>query len=430
MMRCRALLVMVCAAAVSAACVSDRQYRITQSVYYEQLKVENFDPTQVDTREDTAAYRLAFVEFNDKGEMFDKGVQLARAISEIEAAKKRGKTLVALFVHGWKNNADLPTGNVWGWRQVLAGLSNNFPDQQILGLYIGWRGASVSAPILKEFTFFTRRPKSQSVGAGQMVGALQQIMQAIKGPQYTDDSATSVLVGHSFGGAVLEAAVTPELQKAMRSARQENRAVRWPADLIILLNEAQEAERSYPLIVEMEEALRPREKCGLLPDGSRFQRPAIISISSTGDYATRGAFPGAQLISRPFRAPSYEGNDPLMVGASRLYYGTTAHVSELRSHLLVRPEDPTSQPALAECRPSLRARISMLRPDAAQGDTEDPRFLLVEDPNAKNRTPYWVMQMPPVIVPDHSTIFTQVFRDFLISLMGLSQFTVPHDALK
>ena len=72
----------------------------------------------------------------------------------------------------------------------------------------------------------------------------------------------------------------------------------------------------------------------------------------------------------------------------------------------------------------------MLRPDAAQGDTEDPRFLLVEDPNAKNRTPYWVMQMPPVIVPDHSTIFTQVFRDFLISLMGLSQFTVPHDALK
>jgi hypothetical protein len=53
---------------------------------------------------------------------------------------------------------------------------------------------------------------------------------------------------------------------------------------------------------------------------------------------------------------------------------------------------------------------------------------MVERPEpAKNHSPYWVMHMPPSIVPDHSTIFTQLFRDFLISLAAPVMFNKPHD---
>ncbi|MBA2306155.1 MAG: hypothetical protein H0W08_26495 [Acidobacteria bacterium] len=44
-------------------------------------------------------------------------------------------------------------------------------------------------------------------------------------------------------------------------------------------------------------------------------------------------------------------------------------------------------------------------------------YVIAEKPGARNRTPYWVMQMPTAIVPDHSTIFTPIFRDLLITLL-------------
>ena len=49
--------------------------------------------------------------------------------------------------------------------------------------------------------------------------------------------------------------------------------------------------------------------------------------------------------------------------------------------------------------------------------------MVVEKPGALNRTPYWVTHMPPNVVPDHSTIFTPVFRKFLTVL--IKQVTTP-----
>ena len=428
-MRVLTLIIVVLLSAACSACVGDKAYRTGKnpSVLSEKLRVRDFDPSQSGVLDRESPYRLVFIEFNDKGELFDPA-QLRRAIDEITAAKKRGKTLVAAFVHGWKNNASDKSGNVWGWRQVLAGLSLNDPDHEVIGLYFGWRGRSLDPPILKEFSFFDRRPKSQSVGTKEMVGALRDIMQAIKGPAYDDDSAISVFVGHSFGGAVLESAATPELHRAIATAREQKRPVRWPADLIMLLNEAQEAEASYPLIEEMHATMKPRQSCVAPPrpgeppreDSLRYQRPAVISISSTGDYATRGFFPGAQLITRPF-SRSYEGKDPLDVGGTALHFGTTAHTGKLRSHLIARADDPEMTKMLELCRPIISTDISMLAGNA--------QYVMVERPEAANTTPYWVTHMPPSIVPDHSTIFTQVFRDFLVTLIENAILQPPQNEL-
>ena len=53
-------------------------------------------------------------------------------------------------------------------------------------------------------------------------------------------------------------------------------------------------------------------------------------------------------------------------------------------------------------------------------------YLVVESPGVKNRTPYWVMHMPPALVPDHSTIFTASFVNLLTTM--IYQVTTPPQA--
>ena len=43
-------------------------------------------------------------------------------------------------------------------------------------------------------------------------------------------------------------------------------------------------------------------------------------------------------------------------------------------------------------------------------------YVIAEKPGTLNRTPYWVLQMPPAVVSDHSTIFTPTFRDLVVQL--------------
>ena len=419
---------LVLLATALSGCVSDQAYRREHSVLTEKLRTGDFDPTQPNIAGREWPYIMTFLEFRDDATMFEPA-QLARILEQIELMRSRpsgGAPMVAVFVHGWKNNAAEGTGNVWGFRQVLAGLSLQ-QGAPVLGIYIGWRGATVSAPILKEFTFFERHPKSQSVGAGEMVDALRRIFRAVKAPSAASGDIRLVLVGHSFGGAVLEAAVTPQLREAIAEAKKATgpeRRVTWPADLIVYLNEAQEAERSYPLIEEMHQTMMPRPLCSQLSETNPYKGPAVMSISSRADQATRGFFPVAQLIGRIYNRPGYEGSDPLGVGKRRLYYTTTAHLGTLQSHRIGRRDDPVIQGLLAKCggHPVLTSEISMFE--------EDEEYLLVEDPDAVNKTPYWVMSMPAEIVPDHSTIFTQVFRDYLVSLLSTAIGLPRHTELK
>jgi hypothetical protein len=48
-------------------------------------------------------------------------------------------------------------------------------------------------------------------------------------------------------------------------------------------------------------------------------------------------------------------------------------------------------------------------------------FAVQERPNRCNGTPYWVMEIDPDVVPDHSTIFTQRLISFLIDTFFSTQ---------
>jgi pimeloyl-ACP methyl ester carboxylesterase len=415
------LLLLLVVALLPSACVGNRSYRGATEVRYEQLTTRQFDPTQVNSDE-VWPYRLTFVEFDDRGEMFARS-QLTTALQEIakakaEAAAKGVKPVVVVFVHGWKNNASESSGNVWGFRQMLAGLSLQYNRAPVVGVYIGWRGAVISAPILKEFTFFDRRRKSQNLPNAHMVEALLKIMQQTKGVNF-DDSAISLLIGHSFGGAVLETALTETLLGMVVKAGATG-PMRWPATAIVFINEAQQASRSYQLIEALHENLPSRDgRDSCLPSQARAvseqeanqipEPPAIISISSTGDYATRALYPATQAILRPFNSlRHYQKDQPNFLGfdsQTPMFFNTTAHMRSFQSHLMGPADDPDVAAAEMLCKPFVRTTVDGIP------------YSIVERPEARNRTPYWVMHTPASIVPDHSTIFTPAFTSLLITFI-------------
>ena len=132
-----------------------------------------------------------------------------------------------------------------------------------------------------------------------------------------------------------------------------------------------------------------------------------VSISSTGDYATGAAFPIGKAFLRPFqKLRKYKQRNFVgFKGQGRMFFNPTAHLTEFHSHFIGRVEDPKIQDALRQCHEYLRWRVL------------GGEYSVVEKPGAPNRTPYWVMSMPPSIVPDHGTIFTPVFRNLLVGFL-------------
>jgi hypothetical protein len=450
-----ALFITLCAV---SGCVGNKAYHVSydkhgqpivEPVRNEEILGQQFDPTNTPKMRRTRfAYRLAFIEFDDRGEMFDRGQldQVLTAIQDVknmaiqqsQDARKEAQSngvacpedknhvlrpVVAVFVHGWKNNASESSGNVWGFRQLLGGFAHDLsqticPTQHsqpapVLGIYIGWRGAVLSPPLLKELTFYDRRDKSQNLPNAHMVEVLIKIMRAAKGADYQENTI-SILIGHSFGGAVLETALTQTLENLIVEAPAHNE-IHWPANLIVFVNEAQQATQSYQLIESLIENVDPRPHCTCPSDQASSPTPQvapIVSITSTGDAATGVAFPLAQGLNRPFNSLRTYPR-PNRLGLSRqtpMYLKTTAHLTEFQSHLFGENSDSNVHEALNLCKPAYEIDMqSFLGPEK--------HFFVVERPGAPNRTPYWVMQMPASIVPDHSTIFGPEFRHVLIALL-------------
>jgi hypothetical protein len=76
--------------------------------------------------------------------------------------------------------------------------------------------------------------------------------------------------------------------------------------------------------------------------------------------------------------------------------------------------------AIAECRKDLFDPKLNIVSTFKLYDTHQC-FAIQERPSRCNGTPYWMMEIDPDVVPDHSTIFTGRFISFLID----SFFTTP-----
>ncbi len=351
-------------------------------------------------------FEVAYVEFTDQGwlqsrEQMNKALQRAHQ----QPDDNRPVQLV-VFVHGWTHNASFGDDNV---RQFRSAILPTFAKRagsgvRTLGLYVGWRGNSISGAGLENITFYDRKATAEHVARGSIRELLSRI-RILKEQGNPAGLDSVLLIGHSFGGLILfnaiEESLLDELVRAQAAGRHQPLV-----DLALLINPAFEASRFEPLF----------QVAKSLPYVSA-DRPLFVSITAIDDSATRLAFPVGRAVNSLFDHEGWsdedqcpggltEGRDcPTLERSLRLEKlantHTMGHMPRYATHELSR-----SGTGPVACRPVATTPSPSGAAPALSPQTPEPR----------NHFPLWTMRASPQVVHKHSGIYDQALWDFVTQL--------------
>ena len=165
-------------------------------------------------------------------------------------------------------------------------------------------------PLLENITFWDRKNTALKVGHGGVTEVLSRLELIRRDKQSTAPSKTSktgkeciepsrddtrtrlVIVGHSFGGALVHSALAQVLQQRFvqtTGCAGVQGDVGGFADLVVLINPATEAMHFSPL-------------SDMATERTYFasQLPVVLQLTSEADSATRYAFPAGRWFSTRF----------------------------------------------------------------------------------------------------------------------------------
>ncbi len=255
-------------------------------------------------------YHLGFVEYDDQGQLRDRA-QMEKVLDEFRRLSASDDVLLISFVHGWHHSAKPEDGNIKSFREMLARVSKmedtgsaqqNRKKRKIIGLYIGWRGDSIDVPYLSGLSFWERKNTAHDVGQQGVTEVLLKMEEIVNIKKATEEevpppqTSRLVVIGHSFGGAV----VYTSLQKILADRFVDSRAdktfrddAKGFGDLVVLMNPAFEAIRFGTLYDLSQQGCR------------RYfdtQQPKLAILTSEADYATRYAFSIGRFFSTMFES--------------------------------------------------------------------------------------------------------------------------------
>ncbi|MCB1895033.1 MAG: hypothetical protein H6945_15605 [Zoogloeaceae bacterium] len=260
-------------AAAPGNCVGDVLAKQCRDSYYQEF----------------ADHDLAFIEFSERGNAFDDRM-VNEVIDRIRRKADDGGVVVLTFVHGWKHSADEADDNVQEFKgslqRTVALLKERFgggalAGRRLVGVYVGWRGASITVPGLEQLTFWDRKAVAEELGSGGVTRLLLELDRA------TGDSPGNVLVviGHSFGGAIVVRALSELMTERVMVRNGTDGDARAFGDGVIVINPAIEATQALHLV-----------EAAIDGDYHASQLPLFVSLSSDADRATHYAFPAGQTI--------------------------------------------------------------------------------------------------------------------------------------
>jgi pimeloyl-ACP methyl ester carboxylesterase len=242
------------------------------------------------------AFDLAYVEFTERGNVFDRA-RMQHVLDHVaQRAQSPAGVTAVVFVHGWKHNARAHDPNIDDFGGLLESVAANaaVSRRPIVGIYVGWRGLSVTAPGIKELSYWERKAAAEQVGRGGVTELLLRLERAV-----TDDDAPNknlyLVVGHSFGGAIVLSALNQILLERVVAARpaKDCAAIGSCACVesrpfghgVVLLNPAIEANQAFQLKqVVSQQCFGPN------------QVRLMHVISSDADRATNKAFRTGQTL--------------------------------------------------------------------------------------------------------------------------------------
>lgn len=323
-------------------------------------------------------YSLSVIEFDDQGAFYDR--RQLDALEEKLRELAGEDTIILVFVHGWKHNADREDDNLLSFQQLLeqTAAADKASGARVLGVFIGWRGRSLSGLGLENFTFWDRKQAAHRVGEGSVREVFWRLREFRRNNIGRDRLSPVVILGHSFGGLIVYTAVAESLIEAASTAGGD--APSSLADLVVLVNPAFEAVRYLPVHSKL-------EHCGesSFPPG---QKPVFVSVTAENDWATGLAFPLGSVWSLLQEETRGKQEQDSLVR-------TMGHVPWMATHRISAAGHASGDPA--KQRPIGPAVI------------ERTRFA--------DNNPFWVMAASSEVICGHNHIFTPVFEGFIRELV-------------
>lgn len=385
------------------------------------------------TTEANNSYQLGFIEFDDQGQLWNRDHQKTLLIEKIKQLAANQDLLMVVFVHGWKHSAAPNDGNINTFREVLADLTDaeakisNHP-RAVFGIYLGWRGGSITLPMVENLTFWDRKNTAHKVGHGGVTEVLSEL-ENIRDSQPDRDGDGNrtklAIIGHSFGGAVVCSALTQLLENRLVAAKesaQREQLIKGFGDIVVLINPAFEATRYTPL------ADMSTEVKEYAPD----QLPIMAILTSEADLATKWAFKAGRYLSTAFEANRYmtrynaTTNRTESINQGQANVTAVGHFSAYQTHTLT-PITGQEKRNLNAPKIDAETRVQNLLDVSDYWANDKPgseiRFgevMLKRSQNSAARNPYLLAYVNKNLIRDHNDIDDPRVMEFIKQLIMLS----------
>jgi hypothetical protein len=234
-------------------------------------------------------FDLAFAEYSDRGNAFSDRY-IGDVLERIQQRADNEGVVLVTFIHGWKHNAEESDPNLIDFKDALRAVqgileadfgATALGQRRLVGLYIGWRGASLDLPILNNSTFWDRKAVAEEVGDGGVSRLLLELDEVTRG----DDKNVMIVIGHSFGGAIVVSALNDVLTERTVQRTRVRGYARTIGDGVLVLNPAIEANQMLSFV-----------EAAIKADYRSEQYPLFVSLSTDADQATHYAFPAGQTL--------------------------------------------------------------------------------------------------------------------------------------
>lgn len=385
-------------------------------------------------------YTLGFIEFDDQGQLRDRN-QMKSVLDTYYKDASGNDIILIVFVHGWHHSAEPGDENIQRFRDLLARVSTSehanarqrgLRARKVLGVYLGWRGDSISIPYLNDLTFWDRKSTAHTVGLQGVTEVLLKLEEIVNVKGATELAAKKpvnsrlVAIGHSFGGAVVYTALQQALADRFIGSRA-GKAVAGDAggygDLVVLVNPAFEAIRFATLFDISQEGCRR-----YFPT----QLPKLVILTSKKDYATKYVFPFGRFFSTFFETDTVlhrhectsKGKKELLVDEGEASRNTVGHFAPYITHDLV-PAKTRQVRSAAFSYKALKNTWATQKPGGTL-HFEDVDLVHLDKTTPIN--PYLNVSVDGRLIPNHNDIWGDAVVSFIRDLIVIS--TLPVETPK
>lgn len=413
-------------------------------------------------------YALGFVEFDDQGWLHESAApgsngQIESLMDQLQHLRRRARErvetrdaalgsadecqgkdqhfLIMVYVHGWKHSAAQGDSDLRSFRGLLEDLDRyehqdaasgdkagtRHCARMVVGVYVGWRGATVPIWGLENLTFWTRKNSAARVGDGsvrQLLVQLNELRADLNGWSGSTklagwNQSQLVTIAHSFGGLVVFRALQgPLIDRGLRrdGEKHQYRMAKSFGDFVLLVNPAFEGAIYEPLW----NAALARQG---FPEG---QRPILATVTSKTDWATGWAFPIGRLYTYGQSAPHSEREERATV------LRAVGHLNRYVTHELHRVRDLSARTVTDEVSGNVSSSLPKLdlatvaaeraALTAPGGDATFQGSCLERVGNKKlpSGFPYLNIRADKEMIDGHNEIWNPNFQQFVLDFVALN----------